>query len=251
MRNRQLPRRLIQLGGAVALITAVTAAAGPAFGSVSGVSMPPPVQGTHPTVPSGATTSSTAASTTAASGRVGAAMSTSAMPDMGPAAGAGGNVLAGQLSAMRTATAKYATNLGAAKADGYQIITKMMPNMGFHFLNPKIAGFSARKPQILVYEHLAGRWQLGALEWVFTKMPVKTPLPNATFGLFPAACHYADGTFVQDKNAKTCAKTAPHTGAKFTFWHPDLITMHVWVWYPNPAGLFASTNPLIAPFGRG
>jgi hypothetical protein len=86
---------------------------------------------------------------------------------------------------------------------------------------------------------------------VFTKMPTKTPLPNATFGLFPAACHYADGTFVQDKNAKTCAKTAPRTGAKFTFWHPDLTTMHVWVWYPNPAGLFASTNPLIAPFGRG
>jgi hypothetical protein len=239
MRNRQLPRRLIALGGAVALITAVTAAAGPAFGSVS---MPPPAQGTHPT---GAAAAASAGTTSAT------AMSTGAMPDMGPAASAGSNVLAGQLSAMRTATAKYATNLGLAKSDGYQIITKMMPNMGYHFLNPKIAGFSASKPQILVYEHLAGRWQLGALEWVFPKMPVKTPLPNATFGLFPAACHYADGTFVQDKKAKTCAKKAPHSGAKFTFWHPDLITMHVWVWYPNPAGLFASTNPLIAPFGRG
>lgn len=240
MMNRQLPRRLMQLGGAVALITAVSAAAGPAFaqvGSVPGVSMPPPAQGTHPTALPGATTS-------------GATMVTSAMPDMGTPA-AGSNVLAGQLSAMRAATAKYATNLGAAQADGYQIITKMMPHMGYHFLNPKIAGFSARKPQILVYEHLAGRWQLGALEWVFTKMPTKTPLPNATFGLFPAACHYADGTFVPDKNAKTCKKTAPHSGAKFTFWHPDLITMHVWVWYPNPAGLFASTNPLISPFGRG
>jgi hypothetical protein len=239
MRNRQLPRRLVQFGGALALITAVTAVAGPAFGqtgSVTGVSMPPPTQSIHPTAPISATTSS-------------AITSSSAMPDMGPAAGTGSNVLAGKLSAMRTATAKYATNLGAAKAAGYQIITPMMPNMGFHFLNPSIKGFSASKPQILVYEHLAGRWQLGALEWVFTKMPTKTPLPNATFGLFPAACHYADGTFVPDKNAKTCAK-AVH-GAKFTFWHPDLITMHVWVWYPNPAGLFASTNPLIAPFGRG
>lgn len=150
MRNRQLPRRLIQLGGAVALITAVTAAAGPAFGSVSGYSVPPPAQGTHPTGPPGATTSSTAGSGRAASGRVGAAMSTSAMPDMGSAASAGSNVLAGQLSAMRTATAKYATNLGAAKADGYQIITKMMPSMGYHFLNPAIKGFSASKPQILV-----------------------------------------------------------------------------------------------------
>jgi hypothetical protein len=245
MRNRQLPRRLMQFGGALALITTVTAMGGSAFaqtGSVPGISMPPPVQGTHPTAMSGSGTSSVTSATP---------MSTAAMPDMGASGGAGSNVLAGQLSAMRTATAKYATNLGAAKADGYQIITKMMPSMGFHFLNPAIKGFSAGKPQILVYEHLAGRWQLGALEWVFTKMPATTPLPNATFGQFPAACHYADGTFVPDGNAKTCPKTAPHTGAKFTFWHPLLITMHVWAWYPNPAGLFASTNPLIAPFGQG
>jgi hypothetical protein len=32
------------------------------------------------------------------------------------------------------------------------------------------------------------------------------------------------------------------------FWHADLVTLHVWIWYPNPDGLFASMNPLIAPF---
>ncbi len=159
--------------------------------------------------------------------------------------------IAGQLASAREATAKYATNLAKAKADGYRIITKMMPNMGFHFMNPNIAGFNVRKPQILVYEHTGVRWQLGALEWVFTKMPTTTPLPNGTFGSFPAACHFADGTFIPDQNQATCPTRAPHTGAKFTFWHPDLITMHVWVWYPNPAGLFSSTNPLVAPFNRG
>ncbi|HEX6933883.1 MAG TPA: hypothetical protein VF162_17190 [Streptosporangiaceae bacterium] len=158
--------------------------------------------------------------------------------------------IAGQLAAAREATAKYAFNLAKAKADGYMIITKMMPNMGFHFLNPKISGFNVRKPQILVYEHTKTGWQLGALEWVFTKMPKSPPLPNATFGSFPAACHYADGTFIPQKSSTSCAKKAP-SGAKFTFWHPDLITMHVWVWYPNPAGLFSSTNPLVAPFNRG
>jgi len=156
-----------------------------------------------------------------------------------------------QIAAARLATAKYATNLNRAKADGYQIITMMMPNMGFHFMNPKIQGFNIAKPQILVYEHHGSQWQLGALEWVFLKMPKNPPLPNATFGSFPAACHYQDGTFIPDKNPKTCPKKAPHTGAKFTFWHPDLITMHVWVWYPNPAGLYSSTNPLVAPFNRG
>jgi len=158
---------------------------------------------------------------------------------------------AGDLAAARQATAKYSTNLARAKADGYQIITMMMPNMGYHFLNPKISGFDVRKPQILVYEHVAGRWQLGALEWVFTSVPKHPPLPNATYGFFPAACHYADGTFIPHADAATCPATAPKTGAKFTFWHPDLITMHVWVWYPNPDGLYASTNPLIAPFNKG
>ena len=158
--------------------------------------------------------------------------------------------IAGQVAAARQATGKYAFNLAKAKADGYMIITKMIPDMGFHYLNPKITGFNVRKPQILVYEHTKAGWQLGALEWVFTKMPKNLPLPNATFGSFPAACHYADGTFIPDKNSKTCAKKAP-SGAKFTFWHPDLITMHLWAWYPNPAGLFSSMNPLVAPFNRG
>ena len=158
--------------------------------------------------------------------------------------------VAGQLAAARAATAKYATNLAKAKSDGYMIITKMMPNMGIHYLNPRISGFSVSKPQILVYEHTTSGFQLGALEWVFPKMPKSPPLPNATFGSFPAACHYADGTFIQDQNSESCAKKAP-SGAKFTFWHPDLITMHVWVWYPNPAGLFSGTNPLVAPFNKG
>jgi hypothetical protein len=167
---------------------------------------------------------------------------------MTPAAGAS---LADQLAAARLATAKYATNLALAKADGYFIITKMMPDMGYHFLNPNISGFDVRKPPILVYEHRGSTWQLGALEWVFPSMPKTVPLPNATFGFFPAACHYADGTFVPDQTAATCPKTAPVSHAKFTFWHPDLITMHVWIWYPNPAGLYSSTNPDVAPFNRG
>jgi hypothetical protein len=149
---------------------------------------------------------------------------------------AGRTTLAGELAAARTATAKYATNLSRAKADGYQIITMMMPNMGFHFLNPGIQGFNVRKPQILVYEHTGHKWQLGALEWIFTKMPKNPPLPNATFGSFPAACHYKDGTFVPDENASTCPKTAPHTGAKFNFLASrpdhdacmDLVPEHGW-----------------------
>ena len=156
--------------------------------------------------------------------------------------------LANALSKARLATGKYVTNLPAAKAAGYSIITKMIPDMGWHFLNGKITGFDPAKPPILVYERRGSAWQLAALEWVFTAKPKTAPLPGARYGAFPAACHYADGTFVPAASQDACATTAPDSGAKFTFWHPNLITMHVWLWYPNPNGLYASMNPLVHPF---
>lgn len=159
--------------------------------------------------------------------------------------------LANALSKARLATGKYVTNLPAAKAAGYSIITKMIPDMGWHFLNGKITGFDPAKPPILVYERRGSAWQLAALEWVFTAKPKTAPLPGARYGTFPAACHYADGTFVPAASQDACATTAPDSGAKFTFWHPNLITMHVWLWYPNPSGLYASMNPLVHPFNAG
>ena len=156
-----------------------------------------------------------------------------------------------ELAAARDATAKYVNNLALAKKDGYQIITPMIPTMGYHFMNPSVKGFDVTKPPILVYEHNGKKWQLGAIEWVFPKKPATQPLPGATYGAFGAACHYADGTFVPAATQDACPAKAPGTGAKFGFWHPNLVTMHVWLWYPNPSGLFASTNPLVTPFDRG
>jgi hypothetical protein len=176
---------------------------------------------------------------TAPNGMAGMAMPSMASP------------LATTLQQARIATAKYATNLDAAKADGYSIITKMIPDMGWHFLNGKITGFHPTKPAILVYERHSGKWQLAALEWVFPTKPKTAPLPGARYGAFPAACHYADGTFVPAQSQDSCAKTAPGSGAAFTFWHPNLVTLHVWLWYPNPTGIYSSMNPLVHPFNAG
>jgi hypothetical protein len=159
--------------------------------------------------------------------------------------------LASRLARARLATGKYATSLRAAKADGYQIITQMIPDMGWHFLNPAIAGFDVTKPHILVYERHGRSWQLGALEWVFTQTPATPPLPGATYGSFAAACHYTDGTFVFARIQELCATRSPQTGARFNFWHPDLVTLHVWLWYHNPDGLYSGTNPLVRPFNHG
>jgi hypothetical protein len=166
-------------------------------------------------------------------------------------AGAASKKLAAQLAAARLATAKYATNLALAKKDGYGIITRMIPDMGWHYLNPKIAGFDVKRPPILVYGKRGSSWQLVAFEWVFPKKPAKVPLPGATYGSFGAACHYKDGTFAFVASQDACAPKSPETGAAFGFWHPDLVTLHVWAWYPNPDGVFAGTNPLMRPFNAG
>jgi hypothetical protein len=159
--------------------------------------------------------------------------------------------LTADVVAARLATVKYATNLALAKADGYQIITRMIPDMGYHFMNPAVKGFSVTRPPILVYEHTSRGWQLGALEWVFTSRPATPPLPGAQYGTFPAACHYVDGTFVDAQSQAKCPPTSPQTGAKFRFWHPNLVTLHFWVWYPNSAGIYSGMNPLVAPFNAG
>jgi hypothetical protein len=166
-------------------------------------------------------------------------------------AGHASDSLAASVAKARLATAKYVNSLPAARADGYRIITTMIPDMGFHFMNAKVTGFDVSRPPILVYEKRGQTWQLGALEWVFPSKPKTPPLPGARYGAFAAACHYADGTFVPSASQAACPKTAPGTGAVFGFWHPDLVTLHVWLWYPNPSGLFASMNALVRPFNGG
>ena len=90
------------------------------------------------------------------------------------------STLVSQLALARVATAKYVNNLGRAKADGYGIITQMIPNMGYHYLNGKIQGFDVRKPPILVYERSGNSYQLGAIEWVFTSKPANTMLSDCS-----------------------------------------------------------------------
>jgi len=160
-------------------------------------------------------------------------------------------VLVKDIALARVATAKYVNSLARAKADGYGIITQMIPNMGLHYMNPNVKGFDVRKPPILVYEKNGSSYQLGAIEWVFTSRPAKPPLPGATYGSFGAGCHYKDGTFVPADAQSSCPTKNPQTGSAFNFWHPLLITLHLWLWYPNPSGLFSSLNPLVAPFNQG
>ncbi len=159
-------------------------------------------------------------------------------------------VVIDKVAQARLATAKYAMDVERAKTDGYAIITPMIPNMGYHFLNAKVEGFDVTKPPILVYVRKGDAWQLVAIEWVFPKKPAAAPITGAKYGSFGAACHYKDGSFILAKAQAACAKSHPKTAAEFTFWHPPLVTLHMWIWYPNPNGVFGEFNPLLTPFNN-
>jgi hypothetical protein len=61
------------------------------------------------------------------------------------------SALAPILANARVATARYANNLALAKKDGYTVtVTQMIPDMGWHFMNPAYTKFDVTKPPILV-----------------------------------------------------------------------------------------------------
>ena len=72
----------------------------------------------------------------------------------------------------------------------------MIPDMGYHFLNPTIQGFDPTKPHILVYERRGRSLDPRRPGMGLPQTPATPPLPGATYGSFAAACHYTDGTFV-------------------------------------------------------
>lgn len=159
---------------------------------------------------------------------------------------------AAQIAAIRAATAKY-HDVEKAKADGYQQVSLMVPNMGHHFLNKDIKGFDLEKPHILLYvKSKDERWQLVGVEWGFPKgsRPPKGQIPfkKPQWSVHKAACHFKDASeiFMADKDK--CPAKSPDTGAEFAFWHPDLETLHVWAWHLNPRGPFAALNLMLAPY---
>jgi len=139
----------------------------------------------------------------------------------------------------RTDLAKYQDPL-VAVADGYfstvacmdfpkggEAMAGMMGyqpgGMGVHFLNANLIGpaLDPTKPQVLIYEPVGDKLKLAAAEWFVPVAVTKTPpavLGKTLEG--PMEGH------------------APIMPAGLSHWD-----LHVWLWKPNPAGMFTSTNP--------
>lgn len=112
---------------------------------------------------------------------------------------------------------------GAGHAHG-EHVPHRPGGMGIHFLNMSLIGpkLDPLRPQILIYEPRGDKLELIAAEWFVPLATGVTERPTL-FGqpfdgpmeghapVMPASLHHYD--------------------------------LHVWLWKPNPAGLFMSTNP--------
>ena len=122
----------------------------------------------------------------------------------------------------------YFSTLGCVeypKAGGAGRVPYPAGGMGIHFLNPALIGpnVDIAKPPILIYEpQSSGTLRLVAAEWfvpLATGIKERPQLLGRPFDgpmeghepLLPQALHHYD--------------------------------LHVWLWKPNPAGLFSPTNP--------
>jgi len=98
--------------------------------------------------------------------------------------------------------------------------------MGVHFLNMSNIGpqLDPAKPQVLIYEPVAGRLKLVAAEWFMPKQVAAGKAP-AIFGQTLLGPMYGHEP-IMPKELE----------------HYDL---HVWLWKDNPKGVFESTNAAV------
>ncbi|MBI3637475.1 MAG: hypothetical protein HY216_14880 [Candidatus Rokubacteria bacterium] len=148
---------------------------------------------------------------------------------------------------IRSTTARY-QDVEQAKVDGYVQVSGNVPLRGYHFSKAGIARFDYAEPSTLLYVRTDGRWQLVGVEYALPRHPAERPFPGVAWERELAMCRYADWQEFPSSSATSCPPSHPETKSAFVAWYPDLWAIRLWLWYPNPYGLFASLNPLLAPF---
>lgn len=133
------------------------------------------------------------------------------------------------LAGLRAATAAF-HDLRVAEAAGYApfYVCTDQPGegaMGQHFVNGALLGtLDPTKPQALVYEPTADGYKLVAVEFVVIAADW-----DAAHGAPPALFGQAFG----------------RVDAPNRYGLPDFYELHVWLWKPNPSGMFFEWNPRV------
>lgn len=156
--------------------------------------------------------------------------------------------LARLIADIRSATQRY-QDLDQAKADGYLQISGNVPLEGYNFHKAAITRFDYTHPHTLLYTQREGRWQLVALKYSASgARPAESPFQGIEWERSLAICRYADWQEFRSPTREGCPQVHPETQSALSAWQPDTWVIRLWIWYPNPYGLFAGMNPLLAPF---
>lgn len=149
------------------------------------------------------------------------------------------------VATVREATARY-RDRAAAVADGYRPIGPDFPGMGEHWISVPLllrGGVDPRRPPILEYATLENEVTLvGAAFAVLVKageLPPTGDVPVET-----EDWHFHSGTVSEESFVSSHAQGAHQHGGG-----PSIAVLHVWAWYENPDGPFATDNWAL-PFAR-
>lgn len=134
------------------------------------------------------------------------------------------------LAQVRAATARF-HDLGVAETAGYGLFPGCFAHpeggMGVHYVQFSSVGdgqIDPLHPEALVYEPLAGGGQrLVAVEYIVIASSWNQASPPSVLG------HPLE--FVTTPNE---------------FGLPDFYELHVWLWQPNPSGMFTEWNPRVS-----
>lgn len=130
------------------------------------------------------------------------------------------------LAEVRSATARY-HDVENAEEDGYAEASPFVPGMGYHYVNGSLldGDINPTTPEALVYvdnpQHEDKR-RLVAVEYIIPDPDedmTHSDLDNKFQGVDGETWHYEDEL--------------------------DSWTLHAWIWYPNPEGIFHGTNPRV------
>jgi hypothetical protein len=139
------------------------------------------------------------------------------------------------LARVRRATAKY-HDVNVALADGFiqtpDCVASPDGGMGIHFINPARLmdpAESILEPEILLYVETADGFKLLGVEYFYGIGAPNTPVPDPAP---PAPILFGrpfDGPMAQHEPGQ-----------------PPHYDLHVWIWEPNPSGMFAMFNPNVS-----
>ncbi len=157
--------------------------------------------------------------------------------------------LVGQLDTVRQATEKY-QDVEVALGDGYFESPEQFPNMGAHFLNPKLMNdglFNPEEPEFLLYiRDAAEDWELVGSGFILPKLLAGEDHPEAFAG--PLDNWHVHYSLCAGGRGNTRSATPEECQEQQGVWLPSFGWMiHTYVWVDNPLGVFGMWNPNIPP----